>query len=71
MKKVHKMIQKNLEKIMHIFADAQKMIQKEEHFNVNYVKKVIYLILLYIHIVNKNIIQIILQEEEEGDLKKI
>ena len=65
------MIQKNLEKIMHIFADVQKMIQKEEHFNVNYVKKVIYLIQLYIHIVNKNIIQIILQEEEEENLKKI
>ena len=43
----------------------------EEHLFVNYVVKVIYHILHYILIVNKNIIHVIQVEEEEEDQKKI
>ena len=51
--------------------EDQKMKLKEEHLYVNYVEKVIYHTQHYIHIVNKNIIQVIQVEEEEVDLKKI
>ena len=71
---IHLKIKLKITKKMSLIFKKEKEPQKKnqilEIINALYVIKVIYLILLYIHIVSKSTIQIIILEEGEAAQKK-